>query len=57
MGVGPGASYSVIYGAEEREAGKVTVRDMTTGEQARVPLGDVARHLGEAGPAGETPSP
>ncbi|MDQ3154477.1 MAG: ATP phosphoribosyltransferase regulatory subunit, partial [Actinomycetota bacterium] len=43
-----GARYSVIYGAEEHAAGEVTVRDMTTGEQARVPVGDVAEHIGHA---------
>jgi len=43
-----GVSYSVIYGADERAAGEVTVRDMVTGEQARVPVSGVAEHVGHA---------
>jgi histidyl-tRNA synthetase len=38
----------VIYGADERAAGEVTVRDMVTGEQARVPVSGVAEHVGHA---------
>ena len=43
-----GARYSVIYGADERAAGEVTVRDMVTGEQARVPVSGVAEHVDHA---------
>jgi histidyl-tRNA synthetase len=42
-----GARYSLIYGADERAAGKVTIRDMASGEQTRAPLADVALHLGQ----------
>jgi histidyl-tRNA synthetase len=42
-----GARYSLIYGADERAAGQVTLRDMATGEQTRAPIADVARHLGQ----------
>jgi histidyl-tRNA synthetase len=37
----------VIYGNAEEEAGTVTVRDMTTGEQASVLAGDLAAHFAE----------
>jgi histidyl-tRNA synthetase len=37
----------VIYGNAEEEAGTVTVRDMTTGEQAAVPVGGLAAHFAE----------
>jgi histidyl-tRNA synthetase len=40
-----GARWSLIYGGTEEEAGAVTVRDMTTGEQSMVPIGDLAEHL------------
>ena len=42
-----GARWAVIYGNAEEEAGTVTVRDMTTGEQASVPAGDLAAHFAE----------
>jgi histidyl-tRNA synthetase len=49
-----GARWSLIYGSTEEEAGAVTVRDMTTGEQSMVPVSDLADHLArlahEAGP-------
>ena len=35
----------LIYGPAEQEAGEVTVRDMTSGEQTRVPLDGVPAHL------------
>ncbi|MGH3811775.1 MAG: His/Gly/Thr/Pro-type tRNA ligase C-terminal domain-containing protein, partial [Pseudonocardiaceae bacterium] len=44
-----GARYSVIYGSDERTAGEVTIRDMTTGEQTRAPVTGVAEHLGRLG--------
>ena len=40
-----GARWSLIYGAAEDEAGTVTVRDMTTGEQTQVPAGEVGDYL------------
>jgi len=40
-----GARWSLIYGRTEEEAGAVTVRDMTTGEQRLVPVGELADHL------------
>jgi histidyl-tRNA synthetase len=43
-----GARWCVIYGEQEQQAGVATVRDMRTGEQARVPTGDVAGYLAAA---------
>jgi histidyl-tRNA synthetase len=40
-----GARWSLIYGGAEEEAGTVTVRDMTTGEQTAVPASELAGHL------------
>jgi histidyl-tRNA synthetase len=40
-----GARWSLIYGGAEEEAGIVTVRDMTTGEQTAVPASELADHL------------
>jgi histidyl-tRNA synthetase len=40
-----GARWSLIYGGAEEEAGTVTVRDMTTGEQTAVPASELADHL------------
>ncbi|WP_308294756.1 His/Gly/Thr/Pro-type tRNA ligase C-terminal domain-containing protein [Streptomyces sp. JJ66] len=42
------ARLAVLYGAEEQAAGEVTVRDMHSGEQVRVPLAEAARHAREA---------
>jgi histidyl-tRNA synthetase len=42
-----GARWAVIYGNADEEAGTVTVRDMTTGEQAAVPAGELAAHFAE----------
>jgi histidyl-tRNA synthetase len=39
------ADFAVIYGPDEQAAGEVTVRDMNSGEQTRVPVPDVADHL------------
>lgn len=39
------ARFCLIYGQAERSAGEVTVRDMVTGDQARVPDGEIASHL------------
>jgi histidyl-tRNA synthetase len=40
-----GAHWALISGSAEQEAGTVTVRDMRSGEQATVPLPDLAGHL------------
>jgi histidyl-tRNA synthetase len=40
-----GARWALIYGNSEEEAGAVTVRDMTTGEQTVVPLAGLPAHL------------
>ncbi|MFO7193575.1 MULTISPECIES: histidine--tRNA ligase [Thermocrispum] len=42
------AAYAVLYGPAEQEAGTVTVRDMTSGEQTSVPLDGVVAHLSAA---------
>ncbi|NVI90312.1 HisS family protein [Actinomadura sp. BRA 177] len=39
------ARFALIYGASDKEAGVITVRDMDTGEQAQVPTGELAAHL------------
>jgi histidyl-tRNA synthetase len=41
-----GARWALIYGGAEEEAGTVTVRDMSTGEQTAVPATALADHLG-----------
>ncbi|SCK56461.1 Histidyl-tRNA synthetase [Streptomyces sp. AmelKG-E11A] len=40
-----GARFCVIYGAAEREAGTVTLRDMESGEQVQVPFDRTASEL------------
>lgn len=40
-----GARFCVIYGANEREAGTVTLRDMNSGEQTQVPFDQAAEEL------------
>ncbi len=50
-----GARWAVIYGAAEDEAGTVTVRDMTSGEQSAVPAADLAGHFARV--RAETPLP
>src|SRR6266702_1292374 len=42
-----GARWALIHGSAEEEAGTVTVRDMTTGEQSSVPASALAGHLAE----------
>lgn len=42
-----GARWALIYGSAENEAGTVTVRDMTTGEQSSVPVTGLADRLAE----------
>ncbi|MGH3830160.1 MAG: histidine--tRNA ligase, partial [Pseudonocardiaceae bacterium] len=39
------ARFVLIYGPEEQQTGEVTVRDMASGEQTRVPLAEAAAHL------------
>ncbi|MCP9969087.1 histidine--tRNA ligase [Actinomadura madurae] len=39
------ARFALIYGASDKDAGVITVRDMDTGEQAQVPTGELAAHL------------
>ena len=40
-----GARWCLIHGAQEHEAGTVTVRDMRTGEQQSVPAGELTAQL------------
>jgi histidyl-tRNA synthetase len=42
-----GARWALIYGNAEEEAGTVTVRDMTSGEQAAVPLNGLSDYLAD----------
>lgn len=42
-----GARYTVLIGAREAEAGRGTVRDMTSGEQREIALTDIPRWLEE----------
>jgi histidyl-tRNA synthetase len=42
-----GARWALIYGNAEEEAGSVTVRDMTSGEQAAVPLSGLGDYLAD----------
>ena len=44
-----GARWALIYGSAEDEAGTVTVRDMTTGEQTAVPVNGLTAYLAEQG--------
>ena len=43
-----GARWCLIYGSAEDEAGTVTVRDMRTGEQAAVAVGELGGYLARA---------
>src|SRR5262249_51868496 len=40
-----GARWCLIYGSTEDEAGTVTVRDMRSGEQTAVPVGELGGYL------------
>jgi histidyl-tRNA synthetase len=40
-----GARWCLIYGAQEAEAGLVTVRDMVSGDQIAVPVGELGERL------------
>jgi histidyl-tRNA synthetase len=44
-----GARWCLIYGTAEDEAGTVTVRDMTSGEQNAVPVADLGGYLAGSG--------
>jgi len=43
-----GARWCLIYGGAEDEAGTVTVRDMDSGEQTSVPVGELGAYLARA---------
>jgi histidyl-tRNA synthetase len=43
-----GARWCLIYGGNEEESGTVTVRDLVSGEQAAVPVGQVGGYLSRA---------
>jgi histidyl-tRNA synthetase len=43
-----GARWCLIYGGAEEESGTVTVRDLLSGEQAAVPIGEVGGYLARA---------
>ncbi|REE96340.1 histidine--tRNA ligase [Thermomonospora umbrina] len=42
-----GARFAVLSGPSERAEGVVTVRDMTSGDQERVPVGEALTHLAD----------
>jgi histidyl-tRNA synthetase len=48
-----GARWCLIYGSAEDEAGTVTVRDMDSGEQDTVPVGDLGGYLAQAARSGQ----
>ena len=47
-----GARWGLIYGSAEDEAGTVTVRDMVSGEQTAVPVGDLGGYLARVAGSG-----
>jgi histidyl-tRNA synthetase len=47
-----GARWCLIYGRAEDESGRVTVRDLRSGEQVVVPASDVGSHLARAAEEG-----
>jgi histidyl-tRNA synthetase len=47
-----GARWCLIYGGAEEESGTVTVRDLLSGEQAAVPIGEVGGYLARAAAGG-----
>ncbi len=49
-----GARWALIHGGAEQQAGTVTVRDMDSGEQAEVPVPELADYLARAAAAGDT---
>ena len=48
-----GARWCLIYGRGEDEAGAVTVRDMDSGEQTTVPVGDLGGYLARVARSGQ----
>ena len=48
-----GARWCLIYGSTEDEAGAVTVRDMDSGEQTTVPVGDLGGYLARVARSGQ----
>lgn len=46
---GLGARHVIIVGPREHADGLATVRDMHTGDQVEVPVGDIAQHIAGAG--------
>lgn len=49
---GLGARHVIIVGPREHADGLATIRDMQTGDQVEVPVGDIAQHIaGAGGPA------
>ena len=52
-----GAQFALILGPDEAAAGRLTVRDLRSGEQAALPLAEVPARLAAAGeePAGRAP--
>jgi histidyl-tRNA synthetase len=52
-----GARWCLIYGSTEAEAGTVTVRDLRSGEQEAVPVGDLGDNLSARAAADESQGP
>ena len=52
-----GARWALIYGGAEDEAGTVTVRDMTSGDQAAVPVSELTEYLAGLADAAGLPGP
>ncbi len=50
-----GADYAVIVGAQEVAAGMVTLRDMRTGEQEMIGLGDAVLRIMDGGEGADHP--
>ena len=50
-----GARWALIYGRQEEEAGVVTVRDMDSGAQAVVPVGELRGYLAGQAAAASAP--
>jgi histidyl-tRNA synthetase len=50
-----GARWTLIYGSAEDEAGTVTVRDMSSGEQAAVPVSELTSYLASLADAAGLP--
>lgn len=46
---GLGARHVIIVGPREHADGLATIRDMQTGDQVEVPVGDIAQHIAGAG--------